>query len=291
MKAVAGAPIEEKREVAQDVPAASQDPKQRPEYVAAISKAKKRHPQLAVLIEKTECFAVLWKDDVGICPNDGKNGELCEIRSQCQQAWDEAQVRVRVAEEVEKVSPEIVEQVRVTEEKAQRKKARRKPRDKRSLRHQEETTRGKWKGTGKYQRLGYQNLGRPVDHALVALIDALGKPKVLPKMWNPVDFKTKYGELGRIVLSQTVSYTSVICDGHTVLRFWTNAGGCAIIDIVPELVSPIGSIKGVGKVTAIPDGSKKKLRPCTHRFLLPFGSSTHKDTLGTIGNMVRMAFR
>lgn len=242
-------------------------------FTEATSHVKHRFPDLAELIDQTPCFAKLWKDEAGVCPETG-----CDIRLQCQNAWEEAQVLVQIKPaQTHSVSPPVVK-------KKRRKRVV-------TIKTVEEKKRGKWKGSGKYQRLGYQSADRPVDRMLTLFLDAMGNPNKLPQYWSYKGFTEKYKQLGRLVLSQTASYTSVIVDGHSILRFWTNAGNCAIIDIVPELAKAVSSIKGMPALTEIPEGVRAKSKPCTHRFELTFRYPVCEGILKTIGAMLQMAYR
>lgn len=289
------------------------DVTKRQEFKDAVVRAKHREPAFAATMEATECFVVMWKDEISVCPERG-----CELRKQCQTGFQEAVYQISVSRPLPPLTtaetPTAVlhtDSSPVTSSKSKKStkkqiivpqlqapapvlapkpkaKVKKAPKTKKPA---TEVVRGRWKGTGKFQRLGYQPLNRPVDHALATFLNALGQPARLPTKWSPIDFAVKFGQLGRIVLSQTASYTSVIVDGSTVCRFWVNAGGCAIIDIVDDLVKAVKTIPGVMNVAPVSPGSAKKLSPCTHRFELAFGAGTPNSVLQTLANYIRMAYR
>ena len=134
-------------------------------------------------------------------------------------------------------------------------------------------------------------MGRPVDKALAHLLEGLGNPPILPKGWHHTQFDEHYSKLGRMLVSQTTSYTSVMVDGNVLLRFWTNAGGCALIDFDPAITGLFAAFKTHTRITEIPPGSKKKLAPCTHRVLLGLGATTHQEILALLGAQIRMAYK
>ncbi len=247
-----------------------------PEFKSVVDEAWRRASDtLRPLIAKSTCFGHLWQDNTGPCPE----APHCDIAQQCERVY------LQVREPKPVVPPEPAPAARpptLSDPGAPKPRRRGRP---------PKVLRGKWKDTGKYQRLGYQNVGRPVDQALAHFIQALGSPAALPKVWSPIHFEKKYAALGRLVISQTASYTSVIIDGNTVVRFWTNAGNCALIDVVPELFKVVQTIKGTGSVYQVPAGCEKKLRPCSHRFELTFGASLCEDVLTMLAGVVKMAYR
>lgn len=313
MKAAAMSTIENDNEHTPAIPLG--DVTKRQEFKDAVARAKSREPHNAQLMTDTGCFVVTWQDELGLCPE-----RTCALRKQCETGYGEAVYQISVSRPVSQLAtvettgavlhtngssvstkksakkqiivPHIeappAPKAKAKKVKAKPKKLVHKPRPKRAV---NEIVRGRWKGTGKFQRLGYQPLNRPVDHALATFLDALGQPARLPTQWSPTDFSLKFGHLGRIVLSQTASYTSIIVDGATVCRFWVNAGGCALIDINDVLVKAVKVIPGVPTVIPVSPGSAKKLAPCTHRFELAFGAGTPSGILETLANYIRMAYR
>lgn len=290
------------------------DVTKRQEFIDAIARAKSRDPAQAASMAETSCFIVTWKDQMGVCPE-----RYCALRVQCQTGYEDALHQISLARPVaatadvvevgatvlhtdaSSVAPAskksnkkhiVVPQVPQPKPKVAKPKAQQQPaKPKRPRKKMHEIQRGRWKGTGKFKRLGYQPLNRPVDQALAVFLDALGQPKRLPTVWSPNDYAIKFGHLGRLVVSQTASYTSVIADGATVCRFWVNAGGCALIDIVDDLVNVVKTIPGITLVEPVPAGSAKKHSPCTHRFELAFGAGTPIAVLQTLANYIRMAYR
>lgn len=267
-------------------------PRRAPEFDVAIAHSLERVKQKSLVLwqqvqdnirdPETACFGEMWYDAAsgGLCPLDGTNGNKnCDIRQYCEGAYVEAQARIFARKEAALTSVLIT--VLPVKEKAKRSK----------FNIPAKIMRGKWNDTGKYQRTGYCAQNRPVDRALEQLVDVLGNPATLPKIWNPVNFNTKYGSLGKLVLSRTASYTSIIVDGQTVMRCWTNANNCMLVDVIGPLVLPLNSIKGLGKIILIPAGSVKKLRPCTHRFVLSFSSGLQLETIGAIGGFIRMFYK
>jgi hypothetical protein len=258
----------------------------------AIERIRTRSKHDAEQAVASECFGEMWYSKTeGLCPMDGTNGnENCPLRNDCEAAYIEAQARI--AAKLEQLNaPAPVAQLPPPTPAAPTKEAKaptKKPRQRKRI--DPNSTRGKWKDTDKYKRLGYCPQNRPIDKALAQLVEVLGNPATLPKVWSPRGFDEKYGGLGRIVLSRASSYTSIIVDGLTVMRCWTNANTCMLVDIVTELVKPFGTIDGITKVIPIPEGSAKKSLPCTHRFVLYFSASMHTETIGAIGALVRMVY-
>lgn len=290
----------------------------RPEYLDAIKRAKQREPHMVATIEATPCFVKLWMENGEPCPER----ERCGLAKQCEEGYKHALVQIdtkHLAPQKEAQVPDLVAQhlppikpqkqpgkkmISVPDlstpkaKVAQPKKAPAKPKKKRK-RSEPSVIRGKWRGTGKFNRLGYTASGRPVDEALKAFLDGLGQPPRLPTVWSPVDFAVKYGHLGRLLISQTASYTRVLIDGRTVCNFWTNAGGCALIDLAEELVNaakripgmPIIDRLGAGQWKGLSASTIKKAGSCTHRFELTFGGGPQTEILSALGAMIRMLSR
>lgn len=205
-------------------------------------------PHLRRALDDTPCFGWMWvdEDDGSTCPE-----EDCALRSYCRHVWQ--MDRVRVGQET-----------------------RRSQHTSATAPKQSKSVRGKWKGTGKYARRGYQDLGRPVDRLVKAWKKGLGNPPHLPPVWSPVNFQSKFGHLGRVVMSATTSYHALLYDGVIIARLWNNAATRAIVDVVPELVTPLRGYaesvvrprEGKPPIEAPVPCSEKlypKVRPCTYR--------------------------
>jgi hypothetical protein len=289
----------------------------RPEYLDAIKRAKQREPHQAAMIEQTQCFVKLWMENGELCPERSR----CGLAVQCEDGYKHALVQIdtkHLAPKTQAQVPDLVAQhlppikpqkngnkkmisVPASQAKAAAKaqKAPAKPKKKRRKRSEPSVARGKWRGTGKFNRLGYTSSGRPVDEALKAFLDGLGQPPRLPTVWSPVDFVVKYGHLGRLLISQTASYTRVLIDGRTVCNFWTNAGGCALVDLAEELVNAAKRIPGMpiidklghGQWKGLSQSSIKKAGTCSYRFELTFGGGPQTDILSALGAMIRMLSR
>lgn len=182
---------------------------------------------LQPLVVQQPCFGHLWVDpDDGRCPES----TTCDLATACKAVYNE---------------------VLHNEIKRPRKPQKRKA-----------PNRGKYKGTSKYQRHGYFNMGRPVDKMVAVLVSDLGDPPVLPKNWVRAHF-AEYEKQGKLLSSTTTSYHSFLVDGVTVCRFWTNAAGGALVDLSSTLAD---AAKEAGfDLQEVTPKSKKKLAPCTHR--------------------------
>lgn len=279
MKAVAGVDLKSSRELPHEEEQTALPAAETQLYAAEIDKAKRRYPNLLVQIQQSDCFAALWQDEGGTCPLIH-----CELRAACQETHN-AVHDPAPAPVVEKPAAPAAT-VKSKKNLFGHDKVKR-----RGLGSITDKKRNKWLGTGKYQRQGYVSMGRPVDQALGHLIAGLGNPTILPKGWHHTQFEEHYKKLGRLLLSQTSSYTSVMVDGRVLLRFWTNAGGCAIVDFAPEIRTIVTAFKPLGRPVPVPDGSKKKLAPCEYRTQLNLGSTTHKEMLTLLGAQICMAYK
>lgn len=270
MKVVAGLEIVSSRDIGLDDSEVLIQPDGNFIYVDAIVKAKRKYSEHSVRIAQSECFAVLWKDEAGECLMTE-----CELRGACQEAYIIANNPSEIVEETQNV---VRSTRKIKEEKAKHRKLRKGPLQERN----------KWQGTGKYTRQGYTQLGRPVDTALRYLIDGLGNPPTLPKGWHHVHFDEHYKKLGRLLISQSASYTSVMIDGKVVLRFWTNSNYSSLIDFSTEIYAIMQVFKKVGQIVSVTDGNRKKLFPCEYRTSLGFGGSLHEELLRGIGRQIQM---
>jgi hypothetical protein len=273
---VAGLKIENTRDVFIDevddsstVPVVEEDDEEswhsQPAFVPAIRATQKSLSQEdANLIEEQKCFSWLWEDEDGVCPEDGtdtdENGKpnLCHLRASCQAVWNQVQTE-KAARAKQKKSKTVDGQLLTAKQK------------KRALK----VERNKWEGK-KYQRKGYEDLGRPVDSFVSAFVGALEDPPVLPRIFNSTNFKEKYGKLGACTITQTASYHGVYHKGVLVARLWTNAANAAIIDVVPEMVPALtkastnggtepSGYRWITKPEKATPTTMRKIRPCTHR--------------------------
>lgn len=212
-------------------------------------------PDEADDVRDQKCFGWLWEDEFVVCPEDGKNGNLCPLRESCKSIWNKVQI-----ERVARAKPKPEFGIRYGEEKK-----------KRALKIE----RNKNKDNSRYDRLGYQNWNRPVDRLVDVFVQALGNPPVLPRIFNSVNFQTKYGYLGACAITQTANYHGVYHHGILVARFWTITGRTALVDVVPEVVPSLlrassisdGDFGGrfLTKPKKISAKTLKKTKPCTHR--------------------------
>lgn len=221
------------------------------------------------LVEDSACFARLWRDETGTCPNDGDRGPPCAVRRECEVAWVEANSSTLKSS------------------------ARSHPRKTGRRRNVVPAGRKLW-GEGKYERTGYINSGRPVDQALDQFLAALGNPPKLPPKWGrKTNFLEKWGHLGRITMVQQQSYTTIFGDGHPALRLWTNAAHCMLVDMPDELVLPIQRVRGVSPkdVWPIPDSLHKKLAPCIWRFSLSFSQGIPVHVLRALAVLLHERYK
>lgn len=268
-----------------------------PEYAPVVLKVRATlESGLALVLDQTECFGWMWKDESGICPV----AKECDLASACARTYEEVQLRVAAAKELEQHDPAALEQAKMAETKAAVKanedleadaQSAAKPKDKgRKLDKKVKVAvvRGKWKGTGKFARTGYVNQARPVDIALQRMLVVFEDPPVLPMNWNPTNFATKWAPLGKLLTSRTSSYHAFLVNGVCVLRYWTNSANHALIDVVPELLDRVKNLP-VLNLQPVSPGSLKKHRPCTYRFML---SATDKlEVFDTLADEVMKHFK
>jgi hypothetical protein len=228
---------------------------------------------MVATMNETACFGWMWREtsnpDEPSCPVAAE----CDLAEACETVWELVQQRLeetkgrRPQAEILPTTTDPIEPLPDQESKP--KKRRRK------------VKRHKWVDAGKYDRVGYQDAERPVDKAVVRLTEVLGNPPVLPSNWNPVHFNEKYATMGSFLCSKTASYHSFLLNGVTILRFWTNAANCALVDFVPDLLSEVRKLPNL-KVQEVLAGSRKKLRPCTHRVLIPANNLGAVEAIGLI---------
>ncbi len=223
--------------------------KKQPSYQNAVARMKKIMPSThKPHVEITPCFAWMWVDDGLECDQTE-----CGLRSYCRQAWQMAQIDK--ASSVRDFNASDAYRRDLSGKSPNRKL---KPK-KRSIRH-------KHKGTSKYSRREYVNLGRRVDDLATSLRDSLGAFYEVPKGWSRSDSIVE-----KVALKITKSYHALIIKGVVVARMWTDTPNRATIDVVPELVSSLGALSRSAKEghmsepERIPETCWAKTKPCTHR--------------------------
>ena len=257
--ATAGLNVEHAPEVHTDVADDEESWHAQKDFVPAVRLLQRSLTSARVqAIEEQKCFGWMWEDETGVCPEDGEDGnDLCALRESCQATWNSVQTRrvSRTKKSNGTTAPKIgaVQKLRDLG-----------------------VTRSKWQGTGKFERKGYEPQDRPVDEMVAAFMAALDHPYELPRIFNAANFKEKYGKYGSCMVAKTASYHSLYHKGVLVARFWTNAAGAAIIDIIPEVVPPMlkasnsqGNNEQGLRVLTKPERVRpkmvKKTKPCSHR--------------------------
>ncbi len=255
--------------------------------------------ELQELTDETPCFGHAWRDEDGECPD----AVDCDLASFCKQAWNMVQVTIgqnTTAPVVPPPKPQVVP-VPVNPEpnpyvEAHKgsiaKTSRKRPLGKDTTKK----TRNKFKNSDKYTRKGYEDLGRTVDDLVAEFIEELGDPPRMPLVWNATNFDKKFSELGPVVVSAPRNYHTVIHEGTTVVRFWTNAARHAIVDLVPELVHGSNELAvklGAGRggrshmdaPVKVSEKSLTKAAPCTHRVIV-----RTKDAAKELAQLVRKQY-
>ena len=237
-------------------------------FAAALEDAKRRSPALIALHTRHTCFAVRWEDESGRCEYAGS----CAARVPCFSTWRDATLlqlspgpraldRTLMRQAVlPDSSPSVLPQVvpaPITRQKP-----------------------------AKAVRISRK---RPVDVACVRFIQALGTPSTLPAHWQPAKFESQYRRRGRLVISRTASFTSVLVDGVMCLRFDTTAANRARVEIVDALIQP--AQEAVGVVSVIPKGSLKKSKPCTHRVVIHFNDPAAATMIDELAAAVLRVFK
>jgi hypothetical protein len=283
------------------VPTQTGDDARNKVFAQVIERAKLREPHNAVTMTR-ECFVRLWNDGQTVCDEAG-----CTLRSQCKSGYEEALVQLTakpaqpapVAKKAPAVLLKTVKAIKQDVKQPRKRPMPPKAGKPRKRSEEPQVMRGKWRGTGKFQRLGYQKLNRPVDDALNAFLGGLQEScghkdiplPMLPRVWSPIGFDQKYGQNGPLMMSQTASYTTIYYRGNVVVRFWVNAGGCATIDIIDTLVNAVKSIQGIGEIKPAEPGTLRKIRPCTYQIKLALGGGSRSDVLKTLGSWIGMMYR
>lgn len=276
MKAVAGE-ISNVREVPQEeeqqpvVEEEEELPEVPIHYLPVIDAQYALMGDLGDLARETHCFGHLWKDPEGICPSAGE----CEISAHCQAVYEKVQNSDfgRLGKTPRKKRKKPAASLTGEEQYLSFMKTGDRVLDK------ADRTRFKWKGTSKYGRHGYVDMGRPVDQSVRRMVHELGYPPLLEKNWSRKAFAKKYSHLGRLVMGQTASYHVFMVDTQIVCRVWTAAAGHALVDLSELLVA---KAKIVGEeVMPVPPRSHVKLHPCTGRMYC-----TDEDDAAKIANWI-----
>jgi hypothetical protein len=262
---------------------------------------------IAGAIRQTPCFGHLWEDEAGICPEAGDceiapqcksvylevetkeepevdeepvtNSDGTQDRPEAVDAFEAADV---LGPDASKAMEEIVDATEPDPEpelvgasistpgalappKKKGRKSKKKPAANRPF---VTPKKGKYKGTGKYERHGYYDMGRPVDESIRRFVHELGYPFELPKNWSWAKLAVNFGDKGRVLLAKTTSYHAVIIDNRVVCRAWTNAAGYSIVDLSELLVAKLKTLKI--PVEDIPKKSKdtKKYQSFEGRFYM-----------------------
>jgi hypothetical protein len=220
-----------------------------------------RRAEWRELIQETPCFAKLWRD-----PDTDEYCEHvdCDLRQLCQGAWTSVVGGLEADEKppTEPWSP-----------RSKRKKVGRPRKESKVVK------RAKWKGTGKYNRHGYQDMGRPVDLFARALWEFLGQPESLPDSWQypvskdreqrdaaPKIFIKEYG--GGLYVTRRASYHQYLFEGKHLMRFWVNAGGGGWLDCSALLARALAKSGKIDLVRSPESGYKTKFRFYPHRMFV-----------------------
>jgi hypothetical protein len=186
-------------------------------------------------IDSIDCFAVLWHDETGICPEIG-----CVLRNQCQKTYERA-VKGCFENDFKPSLTPIKEKPYVPTVPAP------------ILRKHK-----------KHEKKGYTSEGRQTDILVQTLLYSLGNPPELPVNWSYKKYKEKHNELGILTISPTTSFHSFLVDGTIICRFWTNASNLSLVDLSSSLISKVQE-SGFSTVP-VPPNSYKKIKPCTGRW-------------------------
>jgi hypothetical protein len=104
----------------------------------------------------------------------------------------------------------------------------------------------------KYSRVGYINLGRPVDnlvdHFVSYLPPAVGKLPLRWKHFSVEQFLTTYGHLGDTLLAASANSHTVVCRGVKAARMWTDVANSSKIQIADPVVSLLPDSFEVSKI-------------------------------------------
>jgi hypothetical protein len=242
--------------------------KKRDAFDRAIAQVLKGEPRedWRETISETGCFAREWydKDDGSFCDQ-----LECDLRDLCEKTWNKvegglsADSRINAPAQVRRLG---------------KKKRKAKPKG---------PSRGKWKGTGKFDRVPYVDQGRQIDRVANAIYQFLGSPASLPIGWTyPVsktkeqqesartEFRETYGH--GVFVIRRASYHQYFANGAHLLRLWVNAAGGGWADCSGELSKVIlKEGKGIFEVTPS-TGKKTKFRFYPYRIFLSHPRSVNE---------------
>jgi len=253
----------------QRIPAISRD-----EFTKAIEKVLACEPrdEWRETIRGTRCFARCWHDeeDHTFCTE-----MECDLRGLCETTWEG--VRGGTIERDEDDSIIAPANIRMIGGKL-KKGAFPKP---------SVISRGKWKGTGKYDRVPYVDQNRPVDKIAHTIWTYMGCPASLPDDWSyPISHTKEQEEAARIIfinvfgtstyLVRRSSYHQYISNGYHLLRIWMNGAGGSWVDVIPSL-SKILLSDSKNMIEKTPtSGKKTKFRFYPYRVYLSKPSSIER---------------
>lgn len=211
-------------------------------FISEIDQIKRGvSPEVKDTIDRATCFGYGWYTDPAqfVEGDDDPGGPClqteCDLRRFCELVYNRAG---KVIEEAKEPEPEKTRTL-VVRHKSRKKHGR--PRIKEKI-----VPRGKWKGTGKYDRHPYVATGRPVDVLAAGMWEALGTPPVLPDWWMyphsrtlqqreeaKETFKKNFG--GGVVVTKRMQYHQYFLEGDHLMRYWVNAAGGGWLDLNPSL--------------------------------------------------------
>jgi len=199
--------------------------------------------------DQQPCYIVSWRIDSESCPETA-----CLLRDSCQQGW-----QVWQTERAASVRPPPQDPSKVPRAIAEA---------------PPKKIRGKYRGTTKYEREGYQPGQRFCDELLSEFLTQLPPLPVLPKKWARVHVD-QLRPLGRAQMSSTVSFHGIYVDMILHVRVWTTSAYLLAVDLVPDImVATTRLAERLGKAAdgtphltrpvPTPERSWAKHRPCTH---------------------------
>ena len=211
-------------------------------FVFEIEKIKRgASPAEKDTMDRAGCFGYGWYTDLSqVTEDDDDPGGPC-LETECDLR--------RLCQLVYQRSSEILEGQREPEpEKTRTLIVLRKSRKKRGRPrlHTKIVPKGKWKGTGKYERISYVSAGRPVDLLAHDMWEAFGCPPSLPNSWTyPPSRTLEQRELAKknfvkefgdgVVVTKRMQYHQYLVDGVHLMRYWVNAAGGGWLDLNPPL--------------------------------------------------------
>lgn len=227
--------------------------------------AKEPREEWRETIRGQRCFARCWHDeeDETYCTEMD-----CDLRDLCETTWE--LVRGGLLERTDSESIDSPAQTRKIGTRIKRDGVLRRP---------PKIPKGKWKGTGKYERVPYLDQNRPIDRVAHVLWEFLGSPPALPADWSYAISKTKEQEerarsefvaiFGTGVhVVRRASYHQYICNGYHLLRIWVNGAGGGWVDCATALSKALLSdSKNMIERTPI-SGRKTKFRFYPYRVFL-----------------------